>query len=125
MPERNPLAGVVPRVDHRGDVDDTAIVEQIEKIEGEVALDGYLKALMSVPEVAERISALEGSLQRLANAALALNDIERHRKLRALAEEAGVLLKSRLEVDDLRRRVSERARAKREAFQDDLRITPR
>jgi hypothetical protein len=44
MSSGNPLRGVVPKVEHRADVGQAAIVEQIEKIEGEVAVDAYVKA---------------------------------------------------------------------------------
>jgi hypothetical protein len=102
MPNENPLAGIVPRVVHPRIDGETAITEYIEKIEGEVALDSYVKAQTSAPEVVKRINVLENCLQRLANAALALNNINRHPELRAVAEEAKLLLKNRLEVDDTR-----------------------
>jgi hypothetical protein len=97
---RNPLAGIAPRVMHRDDVEETAIALQIEKIEGEVALDAYVKAQTSAPEVVKRITELENSLQRLANAAFLLRDCEEHPELRAMAEEAKLILKNRLEVDN-------------------------
>jgi hypothetical protein len=123
MPSRNPLAGVVPKVEHRADVDEAAIVEQIEKIEGEIAVDAYVKGLMANPEVAERITELEICLQRLANAVLALPDINRRTKLRAVAEEAARVLKNRLEVADLTQRVKQRVRSRLGAFEDELRMT--
>jgi hypothetical protein len=113
---RNPLAGIVPKIEHKADVDETAIVEQIEKIEGEVGADAYIKALISAPEVEKRITELENCLQRLANAVLALDDIDRRPKLRASAEEAAILLKNRLEVDDLTRRVKQNARGRLRRF---------
>jgi hypothetical protein len=52
----NPLRGIVPKVVHKDDADDTALVELVEKLPGEVAFDAYVKALMSTPEVAARIT---------------------------------------------------------------------
>ena len=122
MSDRNPLGGVLPRVVHRTDVDETAIVERIEKIEGEVAADAYVKALMSSPEILERIAELENCLQRIANEALALGDIDKHRKLRDAAEEAGRVLKNRLEVENLTARVKNRIRDRLEPFKNELRM---
>ncbi|HEX4076272.1 MAG TPA: hypothetical protein VHX49_12800 [Candidatus Acidoferrales bacterium] len=102
---RNPLGGIVPKVTHRDDVDETVIAQQIEEIEGEVALDAYVKAQTSAPEVVQRITELENSLQRLANAVFALGDSEEHSELRAIAEEAKLVLKNRLEVDNTKHRI--------------------
>jgi hypothetical protein len=113
---RNPLAGIVPKVEHRADVDENAIVEQIEKIEGEVGADAYIKALISAPEVEKRITELENCLQRLANAVLALDDIDRRPKLRATVEGAAILLKNRLEVGDLALRVKQNVRRRLRRF---------
>ena len=104
MPNQNPLAGVVPQVIHPRIDGETTITEYIEKIEGEVALDSYVKAQTSAPEIVKRINELENCLQRLANAALASSNIVKHRELRAAAEEAKLLLKNRLEVDDTKHR---------------------
>lgn len=116
MPNPNPLAGIVPKVIHRSDVDETAVVEQIEKIEGEVGADAYIKALISAPEVVVRIAELENCLQRLANAVLAESDIDRRPKLRTAAEEAGAILKNRLEVGDLTQRIKHRVRGQLRRF---------
>jgi hypothetical protein len=116
MPNPNPLAGVVPQVTHRSDVDETTIVEQIEKIEGEIAADAYIKALVSAPQVVNRITELENCLQRLANALLAESDLERRPKLRAAAEQAGMLLKNRLEVGDLSQKMKQRIRGRLRRF---------
>jgi hypothetical protein len=51
MPNENPLAGIVPKVVHPRIDGEAAITEYIEKIEGEVALDSYVKAQTSAPEV--------------------------------------------------------------------------
>lgn len=104
MPNQNPLAGVVPQVIHPRIDGETAITEYIEKIEGEVALDSYVKAQTSAPEVVKRINELENCLQRLANAALASGNIDKRPQLRAAAEEAKLLLKNRLEVHDTKHR---------------------
>jgi hypothetical protein len=100
----NPLAGIVPQVTHRIEDGETAIVEQIEKIEGEIALDSYVKAQTSAPEVVKRIAELESCLQRLASGVLALVDLRKHPELRAAAEEAKLVLKNRLEVDETKHR---------------------
>ncbi len=104
MSNNNPLAGIVPRVVQPRIDGEAAITEYIEKIEGEVALDSYVKAQTSAPEVVKRINELENCLQRLANAALASGEIARRPELRAVAEEAKLLLKNRLEVDDTKHR---------------------
>jgi hypothetical protein len=99
MPNDNPLAGIVPRVVHPINDGETTISEYIEKIEGEVALDGYVKAQTSAPEVVKRITELENCLWRLANAVLSSSDVDKHAELRAAAEEAKLVLKNRLEID--------------------------
>jgi hypothetical protein len=99
MPNSNPFAAFVPQIIHPVNDGETAVTEHIEKIEGEVALDAYVKAQTSAPEVVKRISELENCLQRLASAALNLIHDDRHPELRAAAEEAKSLLKDRLEVD--------------------------
>lgn len=118
----NPLRGIMPKVVHRDDVNDTAIVELIEKLEGEVPLDAYVKALMSTPEIAARIAELENCLQRLANAVWASGLITKGSGLRAATEEAAVVLKNRLEVEDVASRIKKRVKARLEPFQDDLRL---
>jgi hypothetical protein len=104
MPNPNPLAGIVPRVVHPVNDGETTITEYIEKIEGEVALDTYVKAQTSAPEVVKRITELENCLWRMADAVLSSSDLDRHPALRAAAEEAKLVLKNRLEVDDTRHR---------------------
>jgi hypothetical protein len=118
----NPLRGIVPKVVHKDDADDTALVELIEKLPGEVAFDAYVKALMSTPEVAARITELENCLQRLANAVWASGLIDKGSGLRAAAEEAAVVLKNRLEVGDVVSRIRKRVSARVKPFQDDLRL---
>jgi len=115
----NPLRGVFPKVVHKDDVDDAAVVELIEKLPGEVAFDAYVKALMSTPEVAERITELENCLQRLANAVWASGLIEKDSGLRTATEEAAIVLKNRLEVADVASRIRNRVRRRLEPFQDD------
>ena len=118
MSDRNPLAGIVPRVVHRLERDETTITQQIDQIEGEVALDAYVKAQVSAPEVVQRVTELENSLQRLANAVAASGSIEDHPELRPLIEEAKLILKNRLEVDVTKHRVH----TELGAFRDDLRL---
>jgi hypothetical protein len=119
----NPLRGIVPKVVHKDDVDDIALVELIEKLPGEVPFDAYVKALMSAPEVAERITELENCLQRLASAVWASGLIDKAPGLRAPTEEAAIVLKNRLEVGDVGSRIRKRVSARLEPFQDDLRLT--
>lgn len=118
MSDRNPLAGIVPRVVHRADRDETTIVQMIDEIEGEVALDKYVKAQVSAPEVVKRVTELENSLQRLANAVAASGAIDEHRELRPLVEEAKLILKNRLEVDETKDRI----RTELGGLPDDLRL---
>src|SRR5580704_14094207 len=101
----NPLRGIVPKVVHKDDVDEAALVELIEKLPGEVAFDAYVKALMATPEVAARLTELENCLQRLANAVWASGLIDKDSGLRTATEEAAVLLKNRLEVGDVASRI--------------------
>lgn len=100
MANQNPLAGVVPQVIHPVNDGETYIAEYIEKIEGEVALDAYVKAQTSAPEVVKRITELENCLQRLASAVMTSMDADKHPELRAAAEEAKLVLKNRLEIDE-------------------------
>jgi len=104
MPNPNPLAGVVPQVVHPVNDGETTISEYVEKIEGEVALDTYVKAQTSAPEVLRRITELENCLQHLASAVLTSSEVDIHPELRAAAEEAKLVLKNRLEVDDTKHR---------------------
>jgi hypothetical protein len=115
----NPLRGVLPKVVHKDDVDEIALVELIEKLEGEVAFDAYVKALMSTPEVAARIVELENCLQRLANAVWASGLIDKAQGLRAATEEAAILLKNRLEVGEVASRIRKRVSERVKPFQDD------
>ena len=118
MPNQNPLAGVIPQVVHPKNGGETTTSQYVEKIEGEVALDAYVKAQTSAPEVVKRITELENCLERLANAVLALSEIHKHPELRAAAEEAKLILKNRLEVDDSKHRFH----SELGVFKDDLRI---
>lgn len=123
----NPLRGILPKVVHKDDVDESALVELVEKLEGEVAFDAYVKALMSTPEVAARITELENCLQRLANAVWASGLIDKGPGLRAATEEAAIVLKNRLEVGDVASRIRKRVSTGvkpflEEPFQDDLRL---
>ena len=104
MANQNPLAGVVPQVVHPVNDGETSITEHIEKVEGEVALDTYVKAQTSAPQVVKRITELENCLQRLASATMTLVHDDRHAELRAAAEEAKLLLKNRLEIDESKHR---------------------
>ena len=118
MPNRDPLAGIIPRGIHPVNDGETNVTQYVEKIEGEVELDAYVRAQTSAPEVVKRITELENCLQRLANAVLALSDIDKHLELRAAAEEAKLLLKNRLEVDASKHRFH----SELGVFKDELRI---
>jgi hypothetical protein len=104
MANPNPLAGVVPQVVHPLNDGETTITEPIEKIEGEVALDTYVKAQTSAPEVVKRITELENCLWRLVDAVLTSINVARHPELRAAAEEAKLVLNNRLEIDESKHR---------------------
>jgi hypothetical protein len=104
MANPNPLAGVVPQVVHPVNDGETTVTDYIEKIEGEVALDTYVKAQTSAPEVVKRITELENCLQRLASAVMTSIDFDRHPQLRAAAEQAKLVLKNRLEIDETKHR---------------------
>jgi hypothetical protein len=104
MANPNPLAGVVPQVVHPVNDGETTIPEYIEKIEGEVALDTYVKAQTSAPEVVRRITELENCLQRLATAVVRFVRDNRHPELQAAVDQAKVVLKERLEVDESKHR---------------------
>jgi len=119
MPDPNPLAGILPRVVHPQNDGENTISQYVEKIEGEVALDSYVRAQSSAPEVVQRITELENSLQRVASAALSMGDLDQHPELRAAAEEAKLVLKNRLEVDEAKHRFH----TELGPFNDDLRIT--
>lgn len=102
----------MPKVVHKDDPDDTAIVELIEKLEGEVPLDAYVKALMSTPEIEARITELENCLQRLVNAVWASGLIDKGSRLRAATEDAAIVLKNRLEVEEVATRIRKRVKAR-------------
>ena len=104
MANQNPLASVVPQVVHPVNDGETTITEHIERVEGEVALDTYVKAQTSAPEIVKRITELESCLQCLASAAMTLVHNDSHPELRAAAEEAKFLLKNRLEIDESKHR---------------------
>jgi hypothetical protein len=104
MANPNPLAGVVPQVVHPVNDGETTISQYVEKIEGEVALDSYVKAQTAAPEVVKRITELENTLWRLADAASASENVGENPKLRAAVEEAKLVLKNRLEIDGSKHR---------------------
>lgn len=118
MPDPDPLLGVLPRSVHRINEGETAVTQYVEKIEGEVALDTYVEAQTSAPEVVTRITELENSLQRLASAVLTSEGVEKHPEMRAAAEEAKLVLKNRLEVDESKHRFQ----SELGVFRDELRI---
>jgi hypothetical protein len=68
--------------------------------------------------VVKRITELENCLQRVASAVLSSSDLDQPPELRAAAEEAKLVLKNRLEVEDAKHRFH----SELGVFQDDLRI---
>ncbi|HYL82858.1 MAG TPA: hypothetical protein VE263_01385 [Candidatus Angelobacter sp.] len=100
MANQNPLAGVVPQVIHPVNDGETTVSQYIEKVEGEVALDSYVKAQASMPEVVKRTTELENCLWRLADAVLNSINVDKNPELRAAAEQAKLVLKNRLEIDE-------------------------
>ena len=86
------------------------------------AFDAYVKALMSTPEVTARITELENCLQQLANAVWASGLIDKSSGLRIATEEATVVLKNRLEVENVASRIRKRVASRLEPFQDELRL---
>ena len=104
MANPNPLAGVVSQVVHPVNDGETYIAEYIEKVEGEVALDSYVKAQTSAPEVVKRITELENCLQRLASAVANGFNLDKHPELRTAVDQAKLVLNNRLEVDESKHR---------------------
>jgi hypothetical protein len=98
----------IPEVTHPVNEDRTEVAAVVEHIEGEVQLDSYVKAQCSAPQVVARITELENCLQRLATGVFQVtNELPGTRAvydLRTIAEEAKLLLKNRLEVDDAKHR---------------------
>jgi hypothetical protein len=114
---RDPLAGIIPRGVHPVNDGETNVTQYVAKIEGEVELDAYVRAQTSAPEVVKRITELENCLWRLADALSSMN-LDSHPELRAALEEATLVLKNRLEVDDGKHRFH----SELGAFRDELRI---
>jgi hypothetical protein len=104
MANQNEFAGVFPKVVHPKNDGETSVSESVEKIEGEVALDSYVKAQAAAPEVVKRITELENCLQHLANAVSTVFNLDRHLELRTAVEEAKLALKNRFEVDESKHR---------------------
>jgi hypothetical protein len=122
MANPNPLAGVVPQVVHPVNDGETTISKYVEKIEGEVVLDIYVKAQASAPEIVKRITELENALWRLADAVSAAGNIDENPKLRAAVVEAEVVLKNRLEIDESKHRFHSELGVSKDGFKDDLRL---
>ena len=123
MPDQDPPLSMFARVVHRKNDDRTTISEYIEKREGEVQLDEYVKAQTSAPEVVKRITELENSLWRLADAATQSNKSDEDPALRSAIEEARLVLNNRLEVDDVKHRFHSELGPHESAagpFEDDL-----
>jgi hypothetical protein len=118
MANRDPLAGIIPRGVQPANDGETNVTQYVEKIEGEVELDAYVKAQTSAPEVVKRITELENCLWRLADAISSSMNLDGHPGLRAAVEEATLLLKNRLEVDDSKHRLH----SELGLFKDELRI---
>jgi hypothetical protein len=93
MANADPLASLVPRLAYPPSDGESTVTKPVEKIEGEVALDTYVKAQTSMPEVVKRITDLENCVWRLAEAVLTSINVRRRSELRAIAEEVKLLLK--------------------------------
>ena len=77
----------------RTDPDETAIVERVEQIPGEVDVDRVIKAQVSAPHIAQRVRELEDCLWAVAR------ELLRHDRTSEVAVRAKLLLKNRLEID--------------------------
>jgi predicted CoA-binding protein len=87
------MSNIIPiRPVSRADVDETAVVEQLAQIPGELDLDRAIKAQLSAAPVARRITQLEDCLWATAQELLRLDPRS------ALAERAKLLLKDRVEI---------------------------
>jgi hypothetical protein len=121
MPDEDPPSIMFPRVVHPKNDDQTTISQYIEKREGEVQLDKYVRAQTSAPEVVKRIKELENSLWRLADAATQSNKSDEDPALRTAIEETRLVLNNRLEVDDAKHRFhTELGTTEEDPFEDDL-----
>jgi hypothetical protein len=89
-----PVSNIIPITQlSRADADETAIVEQVEQIPGEVDVDRVIKAQASAPHIAERVRELEDCLWAVAR------ELLEHDPTSPAAERAKLLLKNRLEID--------------------------
>jgi predicted CoA-binding protein len=87
------MSNIIPiRPASRADADETAVVEQLEEIPGELDVDRVIKARMSAAPIVERITQLENCLWAAAQELLRLDPRS------ALAERAKLLLKDRMEM---------------------------
>jgi hypothetical protein len=68
LSDQNPLAGIIPRTTHEVRDGETTVYQYVEKIEGEVALDAYVRAQTSAPQVVKADHGIGKRIQRLANA---------------------------------------------------------
>lgn len=88
------MSNIIPiRQLSRADADDTAIVEQVEQIPGEVDVDRVIKAQASASHIAQRVRELEDCLWAVAR------ELLKHDPASPAAERAKLLLKNRLEID--------------------------
>jgi hypothetical protein len=104
MPEDNALKHLFPQIVRPVNEDRTTISEYVEKRQGEVQLDQYVRAQSSAPEVVKRITELENCVWRLADAIAQTVKLEAHHELRAVVEQAQLILKNRLEIDETNHR---------------------
>jgi hypothetical protein len=89
-----PVSNIIPITQlSRADADETAIVEQVEQIPGELDVDRLIKAQASTPQIAERVRELEDCLWAVAR------ELLDHDPTSPAAERAKLLLKNRLEID--------------------------
>jgi len=88
------MSNIIPiRPNLRDDVDEAAVTEQVEQIPGELDMDRVIKAQLSAPQIARRITELEDCLWTVAQ------ELLRFEPRSTSAERAKLLLKNRLEID--------------------------
>jgi len=105
MSNPEPRSNIIARTVQRNNPHEQVIGDAVGAVVGEVALDAYVKAQISAPEVTERILELENCIYQLCTGIFALADIDKHRELRLAAEDAASVLKNHLEVDSSKYRI--------------------
>ena len=90
------MSNIIPiKPSSRADVDEAAVMEQVDQIPGELDVDRVIKAQLSAPQVIKRITELEDCLWAVTQ------ELLRFDRSSAAAERAKLLLTNRLEIDSL------------------------